>query len=836
MCSALFSSVFGVALIGMTMLGGMLSAKTGLLCFVFGSATLWCLLFILERKSVVRTKPKGPLEGVRVLDLSVVIAGPLACAHLAEMGAQVIKIESLDNPDSARGLGQSIALGMASLWSHTGFGKQSIVLDLKKDEGLAVFRRLLKEVDVVVQNFRPGVVDRIGVGYEACKNVNPNIIYVSSYGYGNKGPLSQDPVYDPIIQCLVGIIYCQGDRQAPMLIGQALFDKFSCLSICHAIVSALLAREKGSGGVHIETSMIDTAMHWGWSTLFRDSVWLNPPRDQMTNVPPSRPSSLMSTLYGEATETVLTPSQIIQSEAFTSQLAPHTQHLLFGKQRHLKYPTLFSKHDLATLPCAPMMGEHTNKILNELNVNTKSAIKGGGVSSTASLLASRRNNRAAKVFKLLEFFQRCRRPGTGTFDGNRLPGASLSAPISDTASPIIVNNAPTAESSTPSSIQSVVAPTSSFANGPLSGMRVVELASLFAGPTASSLLSDHGANVIKVERTGKLDPLRHVGPFSASDDTNMGASFVALNRNKQSLTLDSCFASDCASLLALLSTADVLIVDNEEMQSWKHVLDTAALEHLVFCEIDKGKGELSVQATAGICYVQQGKTVCVPLAEKITGYYAAIAVTTALFSRQLHGKGQKVIVPMLSSTLHFSQVDVLYGKHYYSLDRAPAVIEYWEMMRLISYNDGGWGFLAPLNDKQWAGFVESFPEVMEEPEFEQYIVPGHWKNLSERFKVFNTIMDVVIRVASKCSSSQVEQRARTSGIPHQKVLSVDEVLVHPQIVSNNPSRMLQHSTVGPYRVMSSPIRFSISSPLSNWNAAPLPNEHGESILRSLRSK
>lgn len=170
------------------------------------------LLFVVLRAKLApcqRPKPRGPLAGIKVLDISVVVAAPFAASQLSELGAEVIKVEStptMGQPDSARLLGTSPARGMGGMFMAAGRGKQSIVLNMKTDEGKATFLDLARQCDVVIQNFRPGATDKMGIGYEACKEVNPDIIYLSSSGFGGAGgPYDTARVYDPIIQCASGL-------------------------------------------------------------------------------------------------------------------------------------------------------------------------------------------------------------------------------------------------------------------------------------------------------------------------------------------------------------------------------------------------------------------------------------------------------------------------------------------------------------------------------------------------------------------------------------------------------------------------------------------------------
>ena len=140
---------------------------------------------------------------MKVMDFSVVIAGPMACSIMSELGAEVIKVESMQQPDSARGLGKAPAPGMAGMLLGTARGKQSILLNLKSPRGIEVALAMVKQVDVLIQNFRPGATERMGLSYEQCCKVNPDIIYLSSSGFGQTGPYAGFRVYDPVVQAAI---------------------------------------------------------------------------------------------------------------------------------------------------------------------------------------------------------------------------------------------------------------------------------------------------------------------------------------------------------------------------------------------------------------------------------------------------------------------------------------------------------------------------------------------------------------------------------------------------------------------------------------------------------
>lgn len=228
----------------------------------------------------------GPLEGIKIIDFSQVVAGPFASMLLADQGADVIKIEPLTGPgDLLRGLPSYVKGGLSGLSLNNNRGKRCLGLDLTSDEGRNVALDLCRDADVVLQNFRPGAMDRLGMGYDDVMAVNPNVIYCSISGFGPTGPYSDRPVLDPVIQGLTGMISRQINPEIPFpdLVRNLIADKSTALTAAQAITAALFARDRGTGGQHIEVPMLDAAMYFFWpdgmmdKTLIDDDVspgWL----------------------------------------------------------------------------------------------------------------------------------------------------------------------------------------------------------------------------------------------------------------------------------------------------------------------------------------------------------------------------------------------------------------------------------------------------------------------------------------------------------------------------------------------------------------------------------
>jgi crotonobetainyl-CoA:carnitine CoA-transferase CaiB-like acyl-CoA transferase len=205
-----------------------------------------------------------PLAGVRVLDLTNVIAGPLASYQLAMLGAEVIKVEVPGTGDLARIMGADPALGkerMGASFCAMNAGKKSITLNLKSERGREIFLEMVKDANVVLENFRPGIMKKLGVEYEVLKKANPGIIYCAVSGFGQEGPLSGRPSYDQIIQGFSGIMSLTGDPEGePTRAGYVVCDTIAALTAAFAVVAALY-RQKGTGqGEAIDVSMLDSSL------------------------------------------------------------------------------------------------------------------------------------------------------------------------------------------------------------------------------------------------------------------------------------------------------------------------------------------------------------------------------------------------------------------------------------------------------------------------------------------------------------------------------------------------------------------------------------------------
>ena len=212
----------------------------------------------------------GPLSGIKVIDISAVISGPMACQVLGDQGADVIKVEPIGMGDITR-IGGFRVGDISAMYASANRGKRSIALDLSQDSGVEILKKMVETADVIVQNFRPGAVERMGIGPDVLMKINPDLIYVSISGFGSDGPYRDWRVYDPIVQSVSGVVSIQQSPDIPIpdLVRTIICDKTTALTAANAITAALFARASGkASGQHIEIPMLDAAIYWLWPDVF----------------------------------------------------------------------------------------------------------------------------------------------------------------------------------------------------------------------------------------------------------------------------------------------------------------------------------------------------------------------------------------------------------------------------------------------------------------------------------------------------------------------------------------------------------------------------------------
>ncbi|MBR1203360.1 MULTISPECIES: CaiB/BaiF CoA-transferase family protein [unclassified Bradyrhizobium] len=244
----------------------------------------------------------GPLAGVRVLDLTGVVSGPFATMFLADQGADVLKVEPIGGDITRRSRANVDKTGeFSALFISSNRGKRSLSIDMKTDAGRDVLGKLVLQSDVLVQNFRPGTMERLGLGPDEVRRKNPRLIYVSISGVGEDGPYAKKRVYDPIVQALSGFcdIQAQPVTNRPQMIRTIVADKTTAVYAAQAITAALYAREKSGSGQHIQVAMLDAMIAYLWPEGMMQYTVVG--REQATADPNDRPDLVFQTSDGYLT-------------------------------------------------------------------------------------------------------------------------------------------------------------------------------------------------------------------------------------------------------------------------------------------------------------------------------------------------------------------------------------------------------------------------------------------------------------------------------------------------------------------------------------------------------
>lgn len=270
-------------------------------------------------RPVVPCAAMGPLDGFRVIELATMVSAPIATMLLADQGAEVIKVEAPPHGDIMRRLGPQRG-GVTAGFATINRGKRSLALDLKEERGIRLLLDLVRTADVFAQNFRPGVIDRLGLGSDRLRKMNERLVYVSISGFGQEGPYAQKRVYDPIIQALSGFADIQADRVTgePKMVRTIIPDKVTGLTAAQAITAALLARERTGEGQHIELAMLDATISFIWPEGFVRQILVG------GEVAHGRPGSTSDLIYRTA-DGYITASTI--SDAEWEGMARATGHL-----------------------------------------------------------------------------------------------------------------------------------------------------------------------------------------------------------------------------------------------------------------------------------------------------------------------------------------------------------------------------------------------------------------------------------------------------------------------------------------------------------------------------
>jgi len=314
----------------------------------------------------------GPLSGIRVVDFSAVVSGPLATMILADQGADVVKVEAPERADLLRREWYSRG-GLTSLFANVNRGKRSIVLDLRSEDGLAAAHALCRDADVVVENYRPGVAERLKIGPDDLHEFNPRLVYCRVSGYGQSGPWSGRRAYDPVAQALTGYVAIQKNPEVPIpdLVRNVVVDKAASYTSAQAITAALLARERGAEGQTISVSLLDAGLAFFWpdgmmkDTFIGDGVRKGPALYDRYRLTETKDGHIVMWAGGDnewhAVFEALDRPDLCEDERFATgrARADHGEELgliLYNEFRKWTTDEIVHRMEVAEAPCGPVLG------------------------------------------------------------------------------------------------------------------------------------------------------------------------------------------------------------------------------------------------------------------------------------------------------------------------------------------------------------------------------------------------------------------------------------------------------------------------------------------------
>lgn len=328
-----------------------------------------------QNEKTLNAKDSGQekaLEGITVLDLTRVLAGPYCTMLLKQMGARVIKLERPGAGDDSRGFGPYLGgdRSKSAYFMSINWGKESLTLDLKKEEGKDIFRKMVSQVDVVVENFRPGTMEKLGLGYDELKKINPRLIYAASSGFGHTGPYSQRAAYDMIIQGMSGIMSITGNPgQPPVRVGASVADISAGMFCATGIITALYQRQKTGQGQKVDVAMMDSMIAMLENALVRYETSGNVPGPIGTRHPSITPFQAFATsdshvivavgndkLWNQFCKTVERTDLLERSEFATNE-SRTSNHSVLEKELTALFPSRTTAQwtellDKAGIPCA----------------------------------------------------------------------------------------------------------------------------------------------------------------------------------------------------------------------------------------------------------------------------------------------------------------------------------------------------------------------------------------------------------------------------------------------------------------------------------------------------
>jgi CoA:oxalate CoA-transferase len=608
-----------------------------------------------------------PLEGILVLEFCQYLAGPSATLRLADLGARVIKIERPGTGDGSRHLVLEGCVydGDGVNFHNINRNKESVALNTKDPHDLELVRRLVSRADVLVESFRPGVMERMGLGYEEVRSINPRIVYASITGYGKASPWARKPGQDLLVQSLSGLAWLNGnDDQPPMPFALSLADSYAGVHAAEGILSCLVRREATGVGGRVEVSLLASILDLQFEVV---TTYLND-----GHKPPHRSAFNNAHAYLAAPYGIYRTSDGFIALAMGS--VPKLGEALGSPAvaSHVDQESWFTERDQIKLEIQRALeGETTKHWLDVLE----------GAGFWCSDVLSWRQLMQSDAFKALDFIQDISRDGCGRLLTTRCPITFAGEGRWDSAP------APRLGADTRRVIEEFcgeehAAARTACAIGqdatklPLAGVTVLDFGQFLSAPSGTLRLADLGARVIKVEKPGTGDICRRLYISNCVIDGD-SSLFHAINRNKESIELDLKDPDSRPLLEKLLRLADVVVVNYRPGVADRLGIGYESVRSVnpdvVYAEItgygpkgpwrDKPGQDLLAQALSGICWVngnrdQPPTPMGLSVGDLFAGQHMVQGILAGLLRVRRGGGGAHVRVSLLESLLDIQFEDL----------------------------------------------------------------------------------------------------------------------------------------------------------------------------------
>ncbi|MCZ6781851.1 MAG: CoA transferase [Proteobacteria bacterium] len=778
------------------------------------------------------------LEGLRVLELGHHVAGPYCTKLLADLGADVVKLERPGCGDPLRAWGPfpdgRRDPEASGLFRYLNANKRSVACDLKSPSGLATAKRLAATADLIVENFRPGTLERLGLGFEVLRELQPRIALVRISSFGQTGPYRDRESTDLVVQAAGGwVAHYEAPGGNPVRIGARLAETVAGSFAACAALTTVLAAQGRNGAAQVDVSIMECLVGTlSYPMLLLEAMKARPPARQQA-VALYTPLGVERCADGFASINVLTDThwshvcQVIGAPEFANRRSEVAQSrdAYEGFYRVLR----------------PWLDRHTAEEIVELC--QKARVPAAAVATGRSLLE-------AKQFELRSFF--VEDPGGG-FVRPGFPWRLSATPARlHRASPRLgeANGAaaelwPSRETggAPPLGPQSQAAAAGSL---PFEGLRVLDLGTFWAGPYTGMYLASLGADVVKVESALRPDGFRFIAPAEreSSDWYERGVLFQATNLGKRNLTLDLQQEAGRILLRRLIEGADVLIENFAPRVMERFGFDYAGVRtirpDIIMLRMpgfglegpsrDHVGWALAIAQAAGIAWVTGEASDELPrrpgaFLDPAVAMHALVALQAALAHRRRTGEGQLIELAQVETAICMCAEPIIEGSLRKRVrEREGNRSRTFAPQGVYPCLDGGWVALSIRDDAEWDRFVQALGQP-------EWAADSRLATREDRQKRSDDVDRRIAAWTSEREAAQIAGALGERGIPAAEVLIPSKMYGEPHLEARGYYQSLEHSASGARRYPAWPMRFSYARGDAHRAGTATLGQHNEEILR-----